>query len=53
MTKSTLAVPNGVVTMSSLDFLNNIINPSRKEAGENLFDHLIFTHELMMKLVKI
>ncbi|MEL4885730.1 phage antirepressor KilAC domain-containing protein [Pectobacterium betavasculorum] len=34
MTKSTLAVPNGVVTMSSLDFLNNIINPSRKEASE-------------------
>ncbi|AYH00865.1 antirepressor protein AntB [Pectobacterium parmentieri] len=34
MTKSTLAVPNGVVTMSSLDFLNDIINPSRKEAGE-------------------
>ncbi|MEI7261338.1 phage antirepressor KilAC domain-containing protein [Pectobacterium carotovorum] len=34
MTKSTLAVPNGVVTMSSLDFLNNIINPSRTEAGE-------------------
>lgn len=34
MTKFTLAVQNADVTMSSLDFLKNIINPSREAAGE-------------------
>lgn len=31
---NTLAVNNQVVTMSSIDFLNNIINPARESAGE-------------------